>query len=73
MVVVIKRFNTQIHLILNKVAKSKIQEMTTEELTDVVNFMIESGYDIETLTEGSIAKQHVDELKLRTNGTTTRN
>ena len=49
-------------------ATTKIQELSTTELTEIVNFMIESGFDIESLREGSIAKQHVDELKLRTNG-----
>jgi hypothetical protein len=49
-------------------AKTKIQEMTTEELNTVVCFMIDSGFDIDNLREGSIAKQYLDELKLRVDG-----
>lgn len=49
-------------------AKTKVQELTTDKLNEIVNFMINIGIDLDTLREGSIAKQHLDELKLRVDG-----
>lgn len=48
--------------------KTKVQELSTEKLNEIVEFMVNIGIDIDTLMEGSIAKQHLDELKLRENG-----